>query len=160
MAGIKSSKLETERRIFTIQGWIVSQVPDYLILKYVEQQFKNKEGNSLSRVQSKSLIRRARELWCQDEKATIEQKRTMAIDGLKQDLRSMKDAYKGTPQGMTAINNIKKEIHKLEALYPARVTIIQGDKENPLVVTDGSFDKDKELRLQELLKKAESMKIL
>jgi hypothetical protein len=44
MPGVRPSKLETEKRVFTIQGWIINGVPDYLILKNIEQQFKNKDG--------------------------------------------------------------------------------------------------------------------
>jgi hypothetical protein len=33
MPGIKSTKIETEKRVFTIQGWIINGVQDYLILK-------------------------------------------------------------------------------------------------------------------------------
>jgi len=49
MAGVHTTKKEKEKRIFTIQGWIISGVPDYLILKYIEQQFKNKDGQFIKR---------------------------------------------------------------------------------------------------------------
>lgn len=159
MAGKRSSKLETDKRIFTIQGWIIKGVPDYLILKNIENQFKNSQGVSLSRVQSKLLIRKAYKIWHDEQEADIEQQRAMTIAGLQQDIRGMKDEYKGTPQGMSVVNSIKKEISKLKALYPARVTVIQGDKENPLVITDG-FTQEKENELKTLLKKAIDLGIM
>ena len=160
MAGIKSSKLETEKRIFTIQGWITTGVPDYLILKNIEQNFKNSEGVSLSRVQSRLLVRRAYDVWHKEQLATVEEKRSLRIAELKQDVRSMGEEFKKTPKGMAVLLAFKKEISRLEALYPARVTVIQGDKDKPLVITDGSFGEEKEARLQALLLKAGALNLL
>jgi len=146
MAGIRSSKLETEKRVFTIQGWIINGVPDYLILKNIEQQY------AVCRRQSKNLLQKAYKIWHEEQQSTIEQKRSLRIAELKQDIRSMKEIHKGTPQGMSVVNSIKKEISKLEALYPARTHIIQGDKEKPLIVKDG-FDDEKQARLDKLIAK-------
>lgn len=150
MAGVRSTKIETERRVFTIQGWIISGVADYLILKNIQQQFQNSDGNYLSRRQAKVLLEKAYSSWHEEQEATIEQKRTFRIAELKQDIRSMKEEFKGTPQGMAVINNIKKEITKLEDLYPTRKHIIQGDDEKPLVFTS---IEEREKRLQELIEK-------
>lgn len=116
MPGARSTKLETEKRVFTIQGWIITGLADYLILKNIEQHY------SVGRRQAKNLLQKAYKSWHEDQEATIEQKRTLRIAELKQDIRSMKDVYKGTPQGMAVVNNIKKEISKLEALYPEKET--------------------------------------
>ena len=154
MAGSRSTKEETERRVFQIQGWIISGVPDYLIIKNIEQQFINSDGNALSRRQAKVLLQKAYSIWHDEQEATIEQKRSLRIAELKQDIRNMKDEYKGTPKGMAVINSIKKEISKLEALYPARTMVLKGDKENPLILADG-FGEDKQKRLEALLEKAQ-----
>lgn len=146
MPGIKSTKIETEKRVFTIQGWIINGVPDYLILKNIEQQWP------IGRRQSKNLLQKAYKIWHEEEEASIEQKRSMRIAELKQDIRSMKDEYKGTPRGMAVVNSIKKEISKLEALYPATKHIIQGDKDNPLVVT-GGFSQEHQERIDALIAK-------
>lgn len=130
MAGVKSTKLETEKRVFTIQGWIINGIQDYLILKNIEQEW------GVGRRQSKNLLQKAYKIWHEDQEATIEQKRALRIAELKQNIRSMKDQYKGTPQGMTAVNQIQKEINKLEGLYPVNKVMIQGDKSNPIAVTD------------------------
>jgi hypothetical protein len=45
MPGIKSTKIETEKRVFTIQGWIINGVQDYLILKNIEQEWGVGRGN-------------------------------------------------------------------------------------------------------------------
>jgi len=156
MPGVRSSKLETEKRVFTIQGWIISGVPDYLILKNIEQQFVNKDGEYIKRRQSKVLLQKAYNIWHEEQEATIEQKRSLRIAELKQLARSMTEADKKTPKGITALMSVHKEINKLEALYPVRKVMIQGDKDNPIAVTDvtGGFTEEKRARLEQLLAKA------
>lgn len=148
MAGIRSTKIETEKRVFTIQGWIIAGVPDYLILKNIEQQY------NVLRRQAKNLLNKAYESWHKEEEATIAQKRALRIAELKQDARSLKESYKGTPQGMAAVNRIKKEINKLEGLYPDRVTVLKGDKENPVAIFDVSDSEAREARIAQLVAKA------
>lgn len=150
MPGIKSTKLETEKRVFTIQGWILSGVPDYLILKNIEQSWE------VGRRQAKNLLQKAYKIWHEEQEATVEQKRSMRIAELQQDIRNMKPEFKNTPKGMAVILAIKKEINKLEALYPAHKVMIQGDKDNPITVTDtsGGFTDEKRARLEHLLSKA------
>lgn len=142
---VKATKLETEKRVFTIQGWILSGVPDYLILKNIEQTW------GVGTRQAKNLRQKAYAVWHDDQEATIEQKRALRIDDLKQDIRNMRPEFKGTPRGMAVVNNIKKEITKLESLYPAKVIKLQGDPEKPLVISN-SEDRDK--RIAQLIAKA------
>lgn len=151
MPGARSTKIETEKRVFTIQGWIIQGVPDYLILKNIEQSW------GIKRRQAKNLRQKAYEIWHEDQEATVEQKRSLRIAELKQDIRNMNVEFKNTPKGMSVLLAYKKEISKLEALYPAHKVMIQGDKENPIQVTD-TFDEAKEKRLQELLLKAAKLK--
>lgn len=153
LRGARASKLETEKRVFIIQGWIISGVPDYLILKNIEQQFKDKNDIYVGRRQAKNLLQKAYKIWHEEQEATIEQKRSLRIAELKQDIRNMKEEYKGTPKGMTVVNNIKKEISKLEALYPTPKLMLQGDKENPVILPDG-FGPEKQARLEALIAKA------
>jgi len=151
MPGAKSTKIETEKRVFTIQGWIINGVPDYLILKNIEQ-----SDWGIKRRQAKNLLKKAYEIWHDDQEATVEQKRSLRIAELKQDVRNMSTEFKNTPKGMSVLLSYKKEISKLEALYPATRHIVQGDKENPIVITD-TFNEEKEKRLQELLLKASKL---
>jgi hypothetical protein len=148
MPGIRSTKIETEKRVFTIQGWVINGVQDYLILKNIEQEW------GVSRRQSKNLLQKAYKIWHEDQEATVEQKRALRIAELKQNIRSMKDQYKGTPQGMTAVNQIQKEINKLEGIYPVRKVMIQGDKDNPISFVDNSDPIAREKRIAELIAKA------
>ncbi|OCB77964.1 hypothetical protein [Flavobacterium crassostreae] len=148
MPGIKSTKLETEKRVFTIQGWIINGIQDYLILKNIEQEW------GVGRRQSKNLLQKAYKIWHEDQEATIEQKRALRIAELKQNIRSMKDQFKGTPQGMTAVNQIQKEINKLEGLYPVHRVMLQGDKNNPVALVDVSDPISRDKRIAELVAKA------
>lgn len=157
MPGSRSSKLETEKRVFTIQGWIINGVPDYLILKNIEQQFMNKDGEYIKRRQSKVLLQKAYKIWHDEQEATVEQKRSLKIAELKQDVRSMDAKFKNTPHGMAVLLNYKKEINKLEAIYPVTKIMIQGDKDNPISISDVSegFTEEKKARLEKLLLKAQ-----
>lgn len=125
----RASKLEKERRIFTVQGWIIDGVQDWLIL----QQMKNEWGITLR--QAKRYLSEAYSRWKADEGIEIENKRAAKIAKLKQDLRSLKPEYKGTPAGINAIVRLEKLIIKLEDLEPAKKH--QVDIPNPVKVTMG-----------------------
>lgn len=159
MAGVRSSKEETERRVFTIQGWIINGVADYLILKNIQNQFQNKDGNYLSKRQAKVLLQKAYAIWHQEQETTIEQKRTFKIARLQQEIRSMDEKYKNTPQGMAVKLAYEKEINKLEGLYIPKVSILRGDKDNPLIPDSFTFDEEKEKRLKALLEKASKLDV-
>ncbi|RKS00430.1 hypothetical protein [Flavobacterium sp. 102] len=153
MPGAKASNIETANRVFTIQGWIINGVQDYLILKQCQQQFLKSDGKPIGLRQAKNLLAKAYQAWHEEQVTDIDQKRTMRIAELKQDIRNMKDEYKGTPRGMAVVNQIKKEISKLEALYPAKKVIVQGDRDNPIILEDG-FGPEKQARLDALIAKA------
>lgn len=148
MPGVKSTKIETEKRVFTIQGWILSGVPDYLILKNIEQQWE------VGRRQAKNLLRKAYEIWHNEQEATVEQKRSMRIAELQQDIRNMKPEFKNTPKGMAVLLAYKKELSKLEALYPVQKLMLQGDKENPISIVDNTDLDSVNKRIAELVAKA------
>ena len=122
----KATNIETANRIFTIQGWIIQSVPDYLILQNCKSQW------NLGLRQSKRLLAKAYKIWYEEETKDKEQKRVMKIAELKQLIRSLKENYKGTPQGIMAVNSVQKEINKLEDIYPAKTHIHKGDNEAPI----------------------------
>lgn len=138
MAGKRATRLETDKRVFTIQGWIISAVPDYLILKNIQQDWE------LGRRMAKYLLKKAYTIWLSGEVASMEEKRMLRVADLKQDIRSMQDRYKGTPQGMMAVLRIKKEINKLDGIVPVRQLMIQGDPEKPIQFEEAT-DRDKRI---------------
>ena len=140
----RATKIEKERRIFELQGWSIQGVQDYIIIKNIDQKY------GLGRRQCKYLLEDAYKEIHQNQVDDIEQKRIMRIAELKQDIRNMKEEYKGTPRGMAVVNSIKKEITKLEGLYPARKISLEGDPDKPIVIS--SIDEHKK-RKEELIAK-------
>ena len=122
----KASNIEVEKRIFTIQGWIIDGVQDYLIIKQATTQW------NISPRQAKRYLKNAYENWKTDESLTVEDKRAAKIAELKQLKRSLQEQYKGTPGGISAIMNIEKEIIKLEGILPPKRLQLSGDSDNPL----------------------------
>lgn len=128
----KSSKIEVERRIFTIQSWIIDGVQDYLILKQATAQW------AITLSQARRYLKKARERWQSDESATIDQERSDKIARLQQIARSLKEEYKGTPSGIRAIMSVEKEIIKLKGLVVKRIDITTDVKPIRLVDATGS----------------------
>lgn len=146
----RCTKTEKADRIFKVQGWIMNRVPDYLILKQIENDW------SVTSRQAKNYLSEAYKIWHDANESSIEQQRQMSIDKLMTEQRNMKAEFKGTPAGMSAILRIEKEINRLRGAYVPPKLTIQGDAENPIAVSVGEgFTPEKEKRLQELLKKAE-----
>lgn len=141
-----SSKIEVERRVFTVQAWIIDGVQDYLILKQATTQW----GVTLR--QAKRYLKSARERWQSDESTTIDQERDDKIARLQQIARSLKDEYKGTPSGIRAIMSVEKEIIKLKGLAVKRIDVTSAGK--PLQMSD----EDRDARIEELIRKRNAHK--
>ena len=113
----KCTALEKEKRIFTIQGWIIDGVQDYLILKQAKTQW----GIGLR--QARNYLKTAYENWKQDKDVSFELKKEAKIAELKQIKRSLKEKYKGTPDGIRAIMAVEKEIIRLEGYVTKKVDV-------------------------------------
>ena len=142
----KSSKLEVEKRIFTIQGWIIDGVQDYLILKQAKTQC------NVSIIQARRYLKKAYENWKGDEELEIDLKRSAKIAELKQMKRSLKEDYKGTPSGIRALMMVEKEIIKIEGLIVRKVDVTSGGK--PLQMSD----EERDARIEELIRKRNAHK--
>lgn len=116
----KCTGLELEKRIFTIQGWIIDGVQDYLILKQAKTQW----GISLR--QARRYLKTAYENWKRDEDVNIDLKKEAKIAELKQIKRSLKEKYKGTPAGIRAVMSVEKEIIRLEGYVVKKVDVTTG----------------------------------
>lgn len=127
----RATKAETARRVFTIQGWILDGVQNHLIIKQVTEDWE------LSDRQAERLISKAFNEWNEIDGIKIEEKRRMKIAQLKQDVRSLKPEFKGTPSGLRAKLSYEKEIMKLEGLYLPKETKIMhsNDPDNPIEAT-------------------------
>lgn len=108
------TKIEKERRIFTVQGWLIDGVHDNLIIKQMKTEW------DLSLSQAKRYLKAAYSDWKQNEGIEIEDRRATKIAELKQEKRSLRPEYKGTPAGINAIVRLEKLIIKLEGIEPAK----------------------------------------
>ncbi|QDP86060.1 hypothetical protein FNJ88_11070 [Chryseobacterium sp. SNU WT5] len=122
----KASTLEKEKRIQSVMGWIISGMPTYKLLKKVKDTFK------VENRQARRYINEAFNRWKPEADENIESKRHARIDELKEILTGMSAANKKTPAGIRTILAVKKEMSKLENLYPAKRFIHSNDPDNPL----------------------------
>jgi hypothetical protein len=122
----KSTKTETDRRVFQILGWLIKGEADYLILKNIQEQW------DIGDRMAKKYLEKAREIWKEHTNDDIEQERMFAIAKLVQRQKTLQDKYKGTPTGMNALLAIDKEIHKLRGMHLPRRHVIEGNPEQPI----------------------------
>lgn len=121
----KASQIEKEKRVFTIQGWIIDGVQDYLIKKQVMNW-------GIQGRQAERYISEAYKRWKKDKTIDVDQRRDARIAELQQDIRGMDEKFRKTPLGLRTMLAYKKELSKLEDLYPAKRIIHGGDPDNPL----------------------------
>lgn len=145
----RASGYEKKRRIYIIQGWIIEGVPRCFIIDRII-----KEGWVAER-QAYRLYVHAMESWVKGPEAEIETKRKMKIEELKHIIRGLKEEYKGTPNGLTAIAPYQKMIIDLEGLAQPKTKVIKGDPEAPLVIKKVSnidYTKLSDQALEEIIK--------
>lgn len=104
------SKLEYEKRIRIVQEWILEDFP----VGDIKSNMDAKWG--ISERQAQRYIKEARKRWVADEDILIAHKRKLRVLKLQKLSRSLKDHYKGTPEGIKALLAVEKEIISLEAL--------------------------------------------
>lgn len=66
--------------------------------------------------QADELLALAQAEWKKNERENNEQKRLRKIESLKKLKRSLKEAYRGTPAGISVLLGVEKELYKLESL--------------------------------------------
>lgn len=123
----KANALEKERRIRIIQEWIIDDAPTADIITKIMDTWK------VQRSQASKDLKTARERWCEKEDEVIDNKRMIRVHALKKLKRSIKDQYKGTPNGVMAVLAVEKEINKLEGVYPVSHVEVTGKNGEPLI---------------------------
>ena len=108
----KTDKIEYEKRVAAVQGWIIDGVNPSIIA----QQIKLK-GWSQSDRHAYRIIKAARLKWIEFEDESREEKRKLKIQQLQNRIRGMSHEFKNTPRGLYTILAYEKEISKLEGLY-------------------------------------------
>ena len=106
----KTDQNEYQKRLFTVQGWIIQGIPSSLIIKKVVQNQWCNERNA------KHLLKKARAAWAKMPQSDLNEKRMIKIVQLEHMKLDLKQEYKGTPAGLQTLMIIEKELIKLEGL--------------------------------------------
>lgn len=111
------SKQEYLRRIYTICGWIIEGVQSSLIIRQIiENRWTNALKEKDQQRSAERMLAAARKIWTEIPEGDLKERRRIKVAQLQQHIRSLKETYKGTPAGITAIMAVEKEIIKLEGL--------------------------------------------
>ncbi len=117
---VRADSVEYEKRIRTVQEWIIDDWPSVDIIAQIFLKWQIEER------QAKRYISEARSRWVAEESLVVDHKRRLKIQTLKKLKRSLKDSFKGTPAGIRAIMFVEKEIIKLEGTQPAKKLELTG----------------------------------
>jgi hypothetical protein len=126
----KADKVEFEKRVRIVQEWILEDQAYADMVTAIMQKW------GLEERQAKKYIKLAREKWVDQEQVVVDHKRRLRIESLKKLKRSLKDTYKGTPNGIDTLLKIDKEISKLEGIYPATKLEVSGKDGQPIQTQD------------------------
>ncbi len=124
----KISKIEYDKRIFAVQGWIIEGIQPALIIKQII------DNGWCQKRQAERYLREARKRWLDVPEADLEDKRKLKVNELQQLKRTLKERFKGTPSGIRAVLEIEKQIIILEKLKPAKQVEVSGKDGNPIEV--------------------------
>lgn len=125
---LKSDAIEYEKRIRTVQEWILEDWPTCDIISNINAKWAIQER------QAKNYIAEARKRWLLEDDLLMGQKKKLKIASLKKLKRSLQDKYKGTPLGITAILRVEQMIITLDGLRPARRLEIAGKNGNAVQI--------------------------
>ena len=140
------SKLEKEKRILTVQGWIIDGAQEDFMRKQMHTQW------GISTRQAKRYIKDAYEAWKRDSDIDMETRRQAKIAELQQLKRTLKEEHKGTPSGIRAIMMVEKQIIRLEPYSVKRLDITTGGQELTM------SPEEREERINKLIQKRERKK--
>lgn len=141
------TKLTKEKRVLTVQHWILDGVQEDLMRKQMRTEW------GISTRQAKRYIKDARMAWLVDSETDMETRRQNKIAQLEHRIRSLKSEYKGTPAGLRAQAALEKLIIMLEPYSVRRVDVTSGGK--PISEID---PEEREARIIKLLAKREAQK--
>lgn len=136
----KSTKLEKERRILTVQGWIIDGAQNDFIIRQIKTQW------NLNRRQAERYLKWAYDKWRPQADLEVEDMRNAAIARLQNIARSLDPKYKGTPSGITAVLSVEKELNKLKDVRPPK------RKEVTMKSIPEMTEEEREKRIEEILK--------
>jgi hypothetical protein len=123
----KTSKIEYEKRVFQVQGWIIEGIQTALIIKQIVT-----HGWCGPR-QAERLLKEARERWIAGPEMEIKDQRKLKVAELQQLKRSMKENWKGTPAAIRALLAVEKQIILIEGLNAPLKMEHSGNADQPLM---------------------------
>ena len=121
-----AAKLEYEKRVRIVQEWILEDWPYTDIVNQIIAKW------GIGTRQAQRYVAEGRKRWVAEETQIVETKRKLKIHSLKKLKRSLRDNFKGTPEGIRAIMAVEKEIINLEGIRPAEKHEIGGLNGQPL----------------------------
>ncbi len=125
----RTTKVEKERRILAVQGWIIDGVHDNLIIRQIKEKWE------LSRRQAERYLKQAYGNWREDELIGIEDKRAATIARLKKKMRDLDPKYRITPKGLNSLGGIEKMIIRLEGTERPMRHHIEGEMKTEIKPT-------------------------
>lgn len=146
----RCDNLEYERRIRTVQEWILQNQSYVDIMKQAMMKW------NVSDRQAKNYIRRSYDEWKKSNELKMEDLVHSAIERRKKLARQLEQKYANRPDGISVLLAIEKDMDKLRGLYVEKQESRLVDKEgNDVQQTDLSNLTDDELRqLAELQRKS------
>ncbi len=130
----RATKLEMNKRLLSIQGWIIEGVPSTIIV----QQILHKEWCTSDR-HAERLLAEAREQWIKYENTNLSELRKLKVQQLQNMKRSLKPEFAGTPAGIRALLAIDKEIIKIQGLAAPK-GFNPEDDEDPAIAFKAKVD--------------------
>lgn len=106
--GIQTTKLNKAQRITQVQDWLIEGKKDFEIIKLC------KEDWGIGTRMCRNYLRWGYELFKPQADVDIQSKRDRRIAELQDDIKSLKEKYQGTPQGLNTIHRLRKLIMRLE----------------------------------------------
>lgn len=126
----RATQIEIEKRLLTIQGWIIDGVPANLIV----QQILLKDWCKSDR-HAERMVAAARKKWIAYESEDVLERRKLKVQQLQHLKRSLQERYKGTPDGIRAIVAVEREIIKLDGLAAPVKIEVSGNNGQPISIS-------------------------
>jgi hypothetical protein len=126
---IRTDAVEYERRLMTIQMWIIERVSSAIIINQILER-----AWCTSTRHAERMLKAARDKWVAHEGMDIKQRRQLKIQQLNHTIRTLQDQYKGTPAGLQAIARLEKLVMELEGTKMPLKIEHSGDPAAPVIV--------------------------
>lgn len=129
----KIDKIEYQRRLFAIQGWICEGISAGLIVRQIiNSGWTNAKKEKDQKRSAERMLAVARKDWTEMEEATLLQKKKMRIARLERIGQKLDEKFKSTPAGVFAQVAVEKEIIKIEGTQAASKVEVSGKNGGPI----------------------------